>query len=127
MKRAIKSLTILLSAIFLLAACSSDDGEEPTPCFCDDNIIDTVRESGIMRFNKQVGRWYIQTHFHQLKNYNDEYYPKSIGKSFKKENLQVSFSGDIYDIHIEDLPSYESDVTHEIKRYCIDLTTITKM
>jgi len=39
MKRAIKSLTILLSAIFLLAACSSDDDEEPTPCFCDDKIL----------------------------------------------------------------------------------------
>lgn len=59
MKKNILTLGLFLLAALLPTGCSSDDGEEPTPCFCDDNIIDTVRESGIMRYNKQVGRFFL--------------------------------------------------------------------
>lgn len=61
-----------------------------------------------------------------MKNYNDEYYPLSLDKSLQKENLAVTFSGDIYDIRIENVSSYESDNVYEIKRYCIDLITISE-
>ena len=129
MKRTFKTLGIFLSAIFLLTACSSDDEpkEATVPCFCEGNIIKTVNYlTGVMKYNKQLDRWYIYDHFHQLISYDTEYYcPVDLDKKYKKEGLAVRFSGDLYELRIDgEITTVEESEYLSLSRYCIDLISI---
>ena len=105
MKRAFKTIGIFLSVILLLASCSSDDDEvSPTAsCYCEGEIIGTIHDrGGVMIYNKELGRWYIQRRYHQLIEYYEEYYcPDNLDEKFKKVGLEVLFSGDLYEIKFD--------------------------
>lgn len=126
MKKTILKLGLFLLAVLLPTGCSSD--KEPiVPCFCESNIINTVNDRlGVMKYNKQLDRWYILCRYHQLKEYYIEYYcPNNLEKQFRKEGLEVLFSGDLYEIKIEgQITTIVVREHEELNRYCIDLINI---
>ena len=129
MKRAFKTIGIFLSAILLLASCSSDDDEvSPTAsCYCEGEIIGTIHDrGGVMIYNKELGRWYIQRRYHQLIEYVEEFYcPDNLDEKFKKVGLEVLFSGDLYEIKFDgEVKTVEESKYLELSRYCIDLISI---
>lgn len=129
MKRAFKTIGIFLSAILLLASCSSDDDEvSPTAsCYCEGEIIGTIHDrGGVMIYNKELGRWYIQRRYHQLIEYYEEYYcPENLDEKYKKVGLEVLFSGDLYEIKFDgEVTTVEESKYVKLSRYCIDLISI---
>ena len=129
MKRAFKTIGIFLSAILLLASCSSDDDEvSPTAsCYCEGEIIGTIHDrGGVMIYNIELGRWYIQRRYHQLIEYYEEFYcPDNLDEKFKKVGLEVLFSGDLYEIKFDgEVKTVEESKYLELSRYCIDLISI---
>ena len=131
MKKTILKFGLFLLAVLLPTGCSSDDDpKEPiVPCFCEGNIIKTVNDRlGVMKYNKQLDRWYILDHFHQLISYYTEYYcPIDLDKKYRKEGLEVNFSGDLYDIKIDgEVTTIEESESVRLNRYCIDLLKISQ-
>ena len=129
MKRAFKTIGIFLSAILLLASCSSDDDEvSPTAsCYCEGEIIKTIHgRGGQMLYNEELGRWYIQNRYHQAIEYVEEFYcPDNLDEKFKKVGLEVLFSGDLYEIKFDgEVKTVEESKYLELSRYCIDLISI---
>lgn len=129
MKRAFKTIGIFLSAILLLASCSSDDDEvSPTAsCYCEGEIIGTIHDrGGVMIYNKELGRWYIQRRYHEAFEYYDEFYcPENLDEKYKKVGLEVLFSGDLYEIKFDgEVKTVEESKYLELSRYCIDLISI---
>lgn len=101
MNRTFKTLGIFLSALFLLAACSSDDD---FPNLKDEDFIETISDTGTIGYSKDYEnspgehRWYIRCS-PKMDFYIDGgtyYFPVSLPKEYQHEGTVVKFNGDIY-------------------------------
>lgn len=123
-------LSLLMAGAGLACvSCSSDDDEvSPTAsCYCEGEIINTIHDrGGVMIYNKELGRWYIQRRYHEAFEYYEEYYcPENLDEKYKKVGLEVLFSGDLYEIKFDgEVNTVEESKYVKLSRYCIDLISI---
>lgn len=120
---------LIVGAGLAYVSCNSDDDEvSPTAsCYCEGEIIKTIHDrGGQMLYSKELGRWYIQSRFHQVIEYVEEYYcPENLDEKYKKVGLEVLFSGDLYEIKFDgEVNTVEENKYLELTRYCIDLISI---
>lgn len=94
-------LTVCLGMCFI--SCSnSDDNENKTSSLHGDNIVKTIDNlSGFMRYNQELGLWYIYYTVFGESFEMDRFYSDQFSQEFQQEGTQVVFSGDVYDIIID--------------------------
>lgn len=94
-------LTACLGVCFV--SCSNSDGKEnDLPSLHGNNIVKTIDNlSGFMRYNQELGLWYIYYADFGVSDEMDRFYSDQFSKEFLQEGTRVVFSGDVYDIIID--------------------------
>lgn len=99
-----------LTTVSYSTSCSSDD---------DGYIIGRKVETdsilyGVVDYDDEVNRWYIGNSLMGSIDGRNMYFPNRMPNVFKKEGMEVKFSGDTYELHLEDFSYYGGLKTYHI-------------
>ena len=104
-KSLISSLLTACLGMYLISCSNSDDNENNAPSLHGDNIVKTIdNQSGSMRYNQELGLWYVYYTVSGESYEMDRFYSDQFSQEFQQEGMQVVFSGDVYDLVID--PKY---------------------
>ena len=114
-----KSLVTIFFASTMLVGCSSSEETSDYFCYCSPSIIKTVTNiRGEIKYDDVFKSWYIIT------NSDGNLYPEihsgsiKIDKKLKKEGTAVVFTGDVYNMYIDNL---RNSIDMDPFKFCLDL------
>lgn len=120
-----KSLVTIFYASTMLVGCSSSEETSDYSCYCSAPFIKTVTNiRGEIRYDDVFKSWYIFT------NLDGDLYPEihngliKIDKKLKKEGTAVVFTGDVYNMYIDNL---RNSINMDPCKFCLDLLDITAL
>ena len=101
---------LLMASIAIVGITASCDDSGSEPKYQVGDYVKHVEElTAFVRFNEELGEWYLDYHIPGTIDSVHDYYPGTLDKAYQQEGMKVVFSGDVYNIDYKNtIPTTES-------------------